>query len=157
MMEPLYCEAGPPVDVADRINASYPNAVMKELHKGVVAAITGADATLLDGLNRVEFKTNMGEDGSGFLMLAWRRAGGYYLDVGASQYIIDGKIKLKSGSGVIKFTNTEVLLEDGTAIPADVVVFATGYGDVRVAIRKALGDNVATTCKPFWGLSASYL
>lgn len=35
---------------------------------------------------------------------------------------------------------------------ADVVVFATGYGDARVAIRSALGDEVADKCRQFWGL-----
>ena len=49
------------------------------------------------------------------------------IDVGASQLIADGKIKLKSGYDIECFTKTGVKLKDGTELPADVVVFATGY------------------------------
>ena len=34
---------------------------------------------LIEGLHKVGYKTNYGEDGSGFLFLALKRAGGYYL------------------------------------------------------------------------------
>ncbi len=36
-------------------------------------------------------------DGSGLFMKYLRRGSGYYIDIGASQLIIDGKIKLKAG------------------------------------------------------------
>ncbi len=49
-----------------------------------------------------------------------------WADVGASQLIADGKIKLKSDSYMKKFTENGILFEDGTGLPADVVVFATG-------------------------------
>ena len=32
----------------------------------------------LDGLSRVGFRLNTGIDGSGFILLAWSKAGGYY-------------------------------------------------------------------------------
>ena len=48
------------------------------------------------------------------------------VDVGGSQYIIDGKIKLKSDSLIERFTPTGLKFEDGTELLADVVVFATG-------------------------------
>lgn len=44
---------------------------------------------------------------------------------------------------------------DGTKLDADLVVFATGYGDNRNALRKALGDKVADKLTPLWGLGAS--
>ena len=47
------------------------------------------------------------------------------VDVGASQLIIDGKIKLKNGS-VKSFTKDSLVFEDGSSLKADVVVFATG-------------------------------
>lgn len=66
--------------------------------------------------------------------------------------IIDGKIKLKSGHGVKRFTKDHIVFDDDSTMEADVVVFATGYGDARVAIRTALGDEVADNCRQFWGL-----
>ncbi|KAL8292478.1 hypothetical protein RQP46_001090 [Phenoliferia psychrophenolica] len=153
MMAPLYVEGGPPVDLADRIGASFSNITMKEIHKRVASAIKDADKELLDGLHAKGFMTTQGEDGSGFLLLAWSRAGGYYLDCGASQLIIDGKIQMKSGQGIKKFTKDKIVFEDDSTLDADLVIFATGYGDNREALRKCMGDKVADKLTPLWGLN----
>ena len=46
------------------------------------------------------------------------------LDVGCVQLILDGKVKVRSGSGVSEMSEDGVILEDGTKLPADVVIFA---------------------------------
>ena len=81
----------------------------------------------LDGLKKVGFKLNYGHEGGGFLSLTRRRGGGYYLDVGASQLVIDGKIKLKNDSRIKRYTKTGFEFEDGSTFDADVILFATGY------------------------------
>lgn len=48
-------------------------------------------------------------------------------DAGASQKVIDGKIKLKNDSSISKFTPTGLLFEDGSKLDADLIIFATGY------------------------------
>jgi hypothetical protein len=48
------------------------------------------------------------------------------VDVGASQLVIDVKIKLKNDSHIDRFTETCIKFQNGTELPADVVVFATG-------------------------------
>lgn len=48
------------------------------------------------------------------------------IDVGASQLIIDGKIKLKSDSQIERFTKNGIKFENGSELEADVVVFSTG-------------------------------
>jgi len=85
----------------------------------------------------------MGEDGTGFFLLVWEKGGGFYIgvhyfrytqltdikpsiDVGASQLIADGKIKLKNDSLIERFTKTSIKFQNGSELPADVVVFATG-------------------------------
>ena len=50
-----------------------------------------------------------------------------HLDVGGSQYIIDGRIKLKNDSQIQGFTPTGLKFEDGSEVDADVVVFCTGF------------------------------
>lgn len=102
---------------------------------------------LLDGLKRVGYNLNFGDDGSGFLFLALKRAGGYYLgmelvlfyfacvegltvvvvDVGAAQMIVDGKIKIKNNTQIERYTKTGLKFTDGTELDADVVLYATGY------------------------------
>ncbi|KAL0574959.1 hypothetical protein V5O48_007004 [Marasmius crinis-equi] len=150
----LYSENAVPTDLADRLNASFPNTLLNSgLAQATTKAIAELDKPLLDALNKRGFRTNLGIDGTGFGKLAWSRAGGYYLDVGASQMIIDGKIKLKNDSQLEGFTETGLRFEDGSELPADVVLFATGFGDVRDFIRKICGDEIATKCKPVWGLN----
>ncbi|KAI0089780.1 hypothetical protein BDY19DRAFT_85160 [Irpex rosettiformis] len=153
LMKNIYWEDGPPTEVADLIDNSMPVLYRKMVHKRVAKDIAEADKELLDGLRKVGFGLTMGEDDSGFLILALRRLGGYYLDVGASQMIIDGKIKLKSGSGGIKqFTKDGLIADDGTELKADVVLFATGYGDGREPVREIVGEEVGKQITPIWGL-----
>jgi hypothetical protein len=47
-------------------------------------------------------------------------------DVGASQLIIDGKIKLKNDAQIDRFTEKGLEFADGSTLDADAVVFATG-------------------------------
>jgi len=53
-------------------------------------------------------------------------AKGYYIDVGCSQLIIDGKVKIKQGQEIERFEKTSVRFKDGSFLEADVVVLATG-------------------------------
>ena len=47
-------------------------------------------------------------------------------DVGASEMIADGKIKMKSDSELERFTERGVLFKDGSELEADVIIVATG-------------------------------
>ncbi|KAH7878743.1 uncharacterized protein C8R40DRAFT_1091012 [Lentinula edodes] len=150
----LYSEGALPTDLADRVNASFPlGFMMNGFAQRATEAIAEKDKEILDGLRKRGFKLNTGINGTGFGMLAWSKASGYYLDVGASQMIIDGKIKLKNDSLLQSFTETGLKFKDDSEIPADVVIFATGFGDARNLIRKICGDDVATKCSPVWGLT----
>jgi NAD(P)H-nitrite reductase large subunit len=51
------------------------------------------------------------------------------IDTGTSQLIADGKIKLKSGPQIERFTDDAIRFDDGSELEADVVVFATGCAD----------------------------
>ena len=75
-----------------------------------------------------------------------------YTDVGASQKIVDGKIKLKSSGAIKRFTKTGMLFEDGSELAADVVLFATGYGDPRGPIREMVEPGVGAQLTPVWGI-----
>jgi len=154
IMRPAYWEGGPPVDVSDRLNASFPHFMAVNLNKRVMNQIAEDDKEVLDGLRKCGFKLNWGIMDAGFALTAWERAGGYYIDVGGSQMIIDGKIKLKNDSQISTFTETGLKFENGSELPADVVVFATGLGDARNAVRRLCGDEVGDACKPIWGLNS---
>ncbi|KAK0240273.1 hypothetical protein EDD85DRAFT_824912 [Armillaria nabsnona] len=152
LMEGLYEENGPPTDVADIINASFSNLLMEGIGFRQMLKITELDKGILEGLKARGFRTNLGYKDAGVLLLAWAKAGGYYLDVGASQMIIDGKIKLKNDSQIERFTETGLLFEDGSELTADVVLFATGLGDIRNGVVSLCGDDVGRRCGRIWGM-----
>jgi len=68
--------------------------------------------------------------------------------------IVDGKIKLKNDSQLERFTETGLKFEDGSELSADVVVFATGFGDTRDGVAKIIGGELGKKLKPIWGLDS---
>ena len=88
------------------------------------------DAKFYEGLEKAGFWLDWGDDDSGLFMKYLRRGSGYYIDIGASQLIIDGEIKLKRGQ-VVEVDETGVILDDGTHLDADLIVYATGYGSMN--------------------------
>ncbi|KAF9448562.1 FAD/NAD(P)-binding domain-containing protein [Macrolepiota fuliginosa MF-IS2] len=153
-LEDFYSEDGPSTDIGDRLVASYPNLLNVGISYRLTKKIAEADAELLDALEKRGFRLGWGFKDAGFLMSAWARAGGYYLDVGGSQYIIDGRIKLKNDSQISSFTEKGLLFENGSELPADVIIFCTGLGNARDGIRDICGDIVADNCSPVWGMDA---
>lgn len=115
--------------------------------------IAAAEKETLEGLRRAGFQLDFGPDGAGIARAYFTRGGGYYIDVGCSQLIIDGRIKVKhSPDGISGFGNRELCLKDGSSLPADVVVLATGYDNMRTTVSKGLGDKVADRCADVWDL-----
>src|SRR5438552_1775418 len=94
------------------------------------------------------------EDGSGIHSTYLRRGAGYYIDVGASQLIIDGFIKLKSNTTIKDINPRSVTLDDGTMLPADLIVCATGYGSMNEWAAKLISPEVADTVGKCWGLGS---
>ena len=153
--EGLYDEHGPPTEDADVYAQSLPIPVQFELNVDLTTKIAAAEKKNLDGLTRAGFKIDMGSDGSGIYRKYITRGGGYYIDIGGSQLIIDGKIKVVQSEGGIKGFETDgLILADGRKLPADVVVLATGYDNMRTTLRKIMGDKVADRAKDVWDLDA---
>lgn len=127
----LYEENGPPTEDADLLFMSMPNALMKRVHVDVTTETGRRDRELLDGLTRAGFKLDKGPEDSGFFMKYLQRGGGYYIDVGCSQLIADGKIKVKQGQEVSRVNAHSLTFADGDELPVDEIVFATGYTNMR--------------------------
>ena len=49
-------------------------------------------------------------------------------------------------------TATGALLTDGTTVPADLVVLATGYFPQMELVRRALGEAMVDRIGPVWGI-----
>ncbi|GAA1874587.1 flavin-containing monooxygenase [Asanoa iriomotensis] len=138
-----FVEGGPPTAYADLLAAGTPWPLVLEFAKDGVIETAKKDADLLAALDAAGFKRNDGPDGTGLMGYALAYGGGYYIDVGASRLIADGKIKLAQGSGLAEFTPDGIRLEDGRTLDADLVVLATGYRNMRETARRLFGDGVA--------------
>jgi putative flavoprotein involved in K+ transport len=153
----LYSEravaAGMTTNKADMIFASLPYAIMHEFQIPVYDKIKEVDAEFYAGLEKAGFKLDFGPDGSGLFMKYLRRGSGYYIDVGASQLIIDGKIKLAHGQ-VSEVVADGIVLEDGTKLQADVIVYATGYSSMNGWVADLVDRETADKVGKCWGLGS---
>jgi putative flavoprotein involved in K+ transport len=142
---------GNPTEVTDLINIATPYPLLRHSYQLLTRELADIDRGLLDGLQSVGFKLDYGEDNTGFQMKYLRRGGGYYLDVGCSQLLIDGKVGLIQFADIDSFTADGVRLADGTALDVDAVVFATGYLGQQELVRRLFGDEIADRVGPIWG------
>jgi cation diffusion facilitator CzcD-associated flavoprotein CzcO len=149
----LYDEDAPPTEDADTFLWSIPSELFKIQQIKVTKKQEEADKKLLDGLDAAGFKVDRGPMGSGLLMKYYQRGGGYYIDVGASQLIVDVKIKVKQGQELAQILPNGIEFADGTKLEADEIVFATGYQNMRTQARLIFGDEVADRVSDVWGFN----
>jgi putative flavoprotein involved in K+ transport len=140
---------------ADLIAATVPYGLMGEFQKPIYAEMKRRDAGFYEGLKKAGFMLDFGDDESGLFMKYVRRGSGYYIDVGASDLIIDGKIKLKSGVTIKEIKPRSILLSDGSELPADLIVYATGYGSMNGWAAQLISQEVADKVGKCWGLGSN--
>jgi len=154
----LYSEealaAGMTTQKADLTFASLPYRIMHEFQIPVYDEIRKKDADFYSRLGAAGFMLDYGDDGSGLFLKYLRRGSGYYIDVGASELVASGDIKLESGVDVVRLTETGVLLSNGKELPADVVVYATGYGSMNGWAADLISQEVADKVGKVWGLGS---
>ena len=139
---------------ADLIFASLPYRIMADFQIPLYDRIRERDAEFYRKLKEAGFMLDFGDDGSGLFMKYLRRASGYYIDVGACDLVIDGSIKLQSGKDISHLTENAVVLDDGTELPADLVVYATGYGSMNGWVADLVSQEVADKVGKVWGLGS---
>ena len=120
-------------------------------YQAAVKRMLELDEEMIDGLKGIGFKFDVGEDKTGHQMKYRRRGGGYNLDAGSSELMIKGEISLLQNDQIERYCEEGALLKDGTIIPADVVVTATGYYPQGELVRRALGEEMAARIGQVWG------
>jgi putative flavoprotein involved in K+ transport len=141
---------GVTTEKADLLFASLPLRILPETQVPVYQEMAKRDAGFYAQLEAVGFDLDFGVDGSGLFVKYLRRGSGYYIDVGASQLIIDGRVKLQSGE-VSKITGNAVVLNDGTELEADLIVYATGYGSMNGWLADLVSPEIADKVGKCWG------
>ncbi|MFH1339691.1 MAG: NAD(P)/FAD-dependent oxidoreductase [Pseudomonadota bacterium] len=154
LYDQTYLGDGPPVDVRDLLNASVPLQVVKASHKIITKEVRELDGPLLSRLEQAGFRLEFGEDGTGWPLKFRTRGGGYYFNVGCSELIADGKIRLIQATDIRQFVSGGLELNDGSLLKADLVVLATGYKGQDHIVGSLFGAEVAMRVGPIWGFDA---
>lgn len=144
-------EEGPPLEDCDLITMSIPLPVARKSHIVLTEQAKNMDRELLDGLERMGFKLDFGEDGTGWQFKYLTRGGGYYFNVGCSDLIVEGEIGLAQFSDIAAFVAEGARMRTGDTLAADLIVLATGYKGQEYLVRKLFGDEVAARVGPIWG------
>ena len=139
---------------ADLIAAATPYALMAEEQRKLYAVIRRRDADFYDRLGKAGFAFDFGEDESGQAMKAWRTGSGFYIDVGASELIINGAVKVRSGVSVERLTDSGLALSDGSKLEADAVIACTGFQSMHETVALLASRAVADKVGPCWGLGS---
>jgi hypothetical protein len=146
----LYDE-GPSLEDCDLITTSIPLPLARKSHIMLTQQAKKLDQDLLDGLARIGFQLDFGDDGTGWQFKYLTRGGGYYFNVGCSELIVNGEIALVLFADIDVFTAAGARLRGGETIAADLIVLATGYKGQDVLVRQLFGDAVAARVGPIWG------
>jgi putative flavoprotein involved in K+ transport len=143
---------GIPVEDGDLLVSTNTLPIVRKNLQLFTARAAEMDREMIEGLAARGFKWHMGDDNGGHQMLIRRRYGGYYLDAGCAQLIIDGAVGLLQYDRIERFVAGGALLEDGSVKPADLVVLATGFDTQEVLVGKLLGEAIAKKVGRIWGI-----
>jgi len=140
---------------SDMTLASIPYKLLPQWQKPVYDAMRVDYADFYSRLEAAGFLLDFGADDSGVFMKFLRRGSGYYLDVGASELVADGRIHLFSGVEIDRLTPRSVVLSDGNELEADLVVYATGFGSMNRYLTELISPEVADRLGKVWGLGSA--
>ncbi|MDC1260144.1 NAD(P)/FAD-dependent oxidoreductase [Pseudomonadota bacterium] len=146
----LYSE-GLSTDDCDLITTASPLAVLKKTHQMLTEKTLKIDKPLLDKLKNVGFKLDYGQDNTGWQFKYLTRGGGYYFNVGASDLIAAGKIKVIQFSDILDFTNSGIKMKSDDELQIDLMITATGYKGQEYVVENLFGKSVSDKVGPIWG------
>jgi cation diffusion facilitator CzcD-associated flavoprotein CzcO len=149
--EAIWDEGGPLEDCDLIASAATPPLILKA-YKAVTQRMLELDKEMIEGLKVIGFKYDVGEDETGHQMKYFRRGGGYNLDAGSSALMIKGELGLLQFDRIERFIADGALLKDGSLVPADLIVLATGYYPQMELVRRALGEAMVERIGPVWGI-----
>jgi putative flavoprotein involved in K+ transport len=124
---------------------------MADRQRPIYEEIARRDADLYARLAKAGFLLDFGVDGSGLMMKALRTGSGYYIDVGGSELIAGGAIKLKAGVEVTEVRPHSVVFSDRSELAADLIVYAIGYQSMNRWLARLISEEAAEAVGPCWG------
>ncbi len=153
LVHSVYYEEDLPLEDCDMIAAASSYPLLVRSYQAAVEKMKLMDKDLLDGLAARGFKLDWGDDNTGHQMKFRRRHGGYYLNCGCSELIVEGEIGLLQHEDTDGFCDAGLRMKDGSVEQADLIVLATGYQSQETVVREMLGQRTAERVGQIWGIA----
>ncbi|KAJ2987895.1 hypothetical protein NUW58_g4259 [Xylaria curta] len=142
---PIWNMEGVSTEEADVLGNSLPLKLIRAVSIDLTRLMCAHDKATIEGLKKAGMALRTGEDGYGLADHQLIYGGRFYIDRGASQMIVNGRIKVRRcEGGISSFHTNGLILADGTRIDADVVVYATGYRGAEVTVERLMGPEIAS-------------
>ncbi|KAL4941392.1 hypothetical protein BDV06DRAFT_180956 [Aspergillus oleicola] len=139
----LWDTPGLSTEDADLLGNSLPTAVVRTLSVGASQMMAVLDKELLDGLEAAGLAVKRGEMGDSLVDHQLIKAGHFYIDQGACEMIIDGRIRARRcEKGVRGYYPEGITLADGTLVESDIVVLATGFERTDKGIERIMPREI---------------
>ncbi|KQY56139.1 monooxygenase [Aeromicrobium sp. Root495] len=156
MVYAAYTDDRDPVDV-DLVQAATPYPILKATYQWLTRKTCELDKDLIAGLEGAGFRTDFEPDATGFHMKYLRKGGGYYINAGCSDLIIDGSIAVLQAAEIDTLEARGLRLKDGSLAEVDTLVLATGYQNQQEGVRILFGDEIAEKVGPIWGFDENHV
>ena len=141
-------------DEADVIGNSFPLSIIRAFGVSLTQMISEHDKVMLEGLKKAGMALRVGDDGVGLSDYQLIRGGHFYIDQGANDMIIDGRIKVhRCEDGVKEVVPDGIILADDTKLSADIIVLATGFQPSKLTVQRIMGEDVAERLDGFGQLN----
>ncbi|MER9250054.1 NAD(P)/FAD-dependent oxidoreductase [Mesorhizobium sp. M0590] len=144
-----------PTPRRDLLSASMPFRARESIDREECEKDQRENATFYAQLRSAGFLLDFGEDNTGVVGKYFRRASGYYLDVGGSDLIINGQIKVRSATTIKEIRQRSVLLSDGSELDADAVIYATGFEPMESWVGTLISKDCERRVGHCWGLGSN--
>jgi putative flavoprotein involved in K+ transport len=159
---PLYSEHAPfHHEDADLIATTVPyKLLIRDKWPQVTQTMKETDAELIQGLERVGYQFDYGYQGTGLFAKSATEGGGFYINVGCAELLIRGDVHVRYAT-VERFESEGVVIRDKITqleetLPADVIVYATGFATMDAWVKRLCGPDVAQQIGRTWGLGLNH-
>ncbi|TQB67870.1 hypothetical protein MPDQ_004495 [Monascus purpureus] len=134
------------VEAADRLFLTLPLAVDGQLARDLFRLLASKEPDRYAALEAAGFPVvDSSHPDSALMHNLLERAGGHYVDTGATKLFEEGKAGVKALVEPVAYTETGLRFSDGSTLDADVIIWCTGFADkdVRSTAAEILGGGSA--------------
>lgn len=141
---------------ADLVATCVPYKLLIPRWKAINRQMQSTDHELLSNLAVAGYQLDDGPDGAGIFAKSATEGGGFYIDMGCADLVIRKEVS-------VRYATVSCLDEDGIVIrdkttekeerlPADVIVYATGFETMDQWLSQLCNEEIATKVGKTWGL-----